>query len=54
MANYREMYLALFRETTKAIHILQRAQQEAEETYTAEDSKNILTIVSSEDNNTDK
>ena len=35
MANYKEMYTTLFRETTKAIEILQRAQQDAEEMYIA-------------------
>ncbi len=33
MPDYKEMYLMLFRETTKAISMLQLAQQQAEEMY---------------------
>lgn len=33
MADYREMVRKLFQATTKAIDILQRAQQETEELY---------------------
>ena len=33
MANYKEMYIALFRDTTKAIELLQKAQQSVEEMY---------------------
>lgn len=35
MADYQEMYRRLFRATTKAIDILQKAQQETEELYIA-------------------
>ena len=33
MVNYKEMYTVLFRETAKAIEILQKAQQDTEEMY---------------------
>lgn len=33
MADYAELYRRLFRATTKAIDLLQRAQQETEELY---------------------
>ena len=33
MPDYKEMYLVLFRETTKAITALQKAQQTTEEMY---------------------
>ncbi len=33
MADYREMYRKLFQATTKAIDLLQTAQQETEELY---------------------
>lgn len=33
MADYKEMYLALFRSQTKAIEILQAAQQKTEQMY---------------------
>lgn len=33
MADYQEMYRKLFQATTKAIDILQKAQQETEELY---------------------
>ena len=33
MANYKTMYVHLFQETTKAIEILQKAQQQCEEMY---------------------
>lgn len=35
MADYQEMYRRLFQATTKAIDILQKAQQETEELYIA-------------------
>ena len=35
MPDYKEMYLILFRETTKVIAALQKAQQEAEELFIA-------------------
>lgn len=33
MADYRTMYLELFRATTQAIELLQKAQQKTEEIY---------------------
>ena len=49
MPDYKEMYLTLFRETTKAIAILQAVQQRTEEIYIAEDideniAKKLTTI----------
>lgn len=40
MADYRKMYYHLFNETTKAIEILQNAQQKAEEIFT--DSEDLF------------
>ena len=40
MPDYKEMYATLFRETTKAIGILQTAQQQTEEIYIADGSEN--------------
>jgi len=37
MPDYKELYLTLFRETTKAISILQKAQQTTEESYISEE-----------------
>lgn len=37
MADYREMYRKLFQATTKAIGLLQVAQQETEELYISSD-----------------
>ena len=33
MADYKAMYVHLFQETTKAIEMLQKAQQQCEEMY---------------------
>lgn len=38
MPDYKEMYAMLFQETTKAISLLQKAQQIAEEMYISDDS----------------
>ncbi len=38
MPNYKAMYLTLFNAYTKAIEILQKAQQDAEEHYMSEES----------------
>ena len=38
MPDYKEMYLKLFRETSKAILALQKAQQATEEMYATSDS----------------
>lgn len=45
MPNYKEMYLTLFRETTKAIHMLQAAQQRAEELYICDDGENKVILL---------
>lgn len=46
MPDYKEMYRVLFSETTKAISILQKAQQRTEEMYISDDSseKQIVSI----------
>ncbi|MFT8889981.1 MAG: hypothetical protein ABF449_13235 [Ethanoligenens sp.] len=41
MADYREMYRKLFQATTKAIDLLQRAQQETEELYISSDDTEL-------------
>lgn len=41
MADYREMYRKLFQATTKAIDILQKAQQETEELYISSDQPEL-------------
>lgn len=43
------MHLTLFRETTKAITILQKAQEQTEETYISDDSTNNLVLVDTAD-----
>ncbi|MCL2409072.1 MAG: hypothetical protein FWC96_05585 [Oscillospiraceae bacterium] len=48
MADYKEMYLELFRAVTDAINLLQKAQQKAEETYISHDDTKILTILNDE------
>ena len=45
MPNYKEMYTTLFRETTKAISILQSAQQKTEEIYISDDTEDNLIII---------
>ena len=42
MPDYKTMYLHLFQETTKAIEVLQKAQQQCEEMYVNEDRKTII------------
>ena len=41
MPDYKEMYFALFREVTKAIEHLQKAQQITEEMYMSSEEKLI-------------
>ncbi|HML46240.1 MAG TPA: hypothetical protein PKE04_05765 [Clostridia bacterium] len=47
MPDYKEMYRILFSETTKAISILQQAQQQTEEMYIADDTeeKRVVLII---------
>ena len=49
MPDYKEMYRILFRETAKAISILQSAQQRTEEIYVEDDTIDKLIVI-----NTDK
>jgi hypothetical protein len=50
MPNYKEMYLLLFRETTKAISGLQRA----EELYLSEDTASRFIVINPEQGEQDK
>lgn len=45
MPDYKEMYITLFKETTKAISILQTAQQRTEEIYISDDTENNLILL---------
>lgn len=49
MPDYKEMYLTLFHETTKAIHILQAAQQKTEELYLDDDLVDRLIVLTPDD-----
>lgn len=44
MPDYKEMYLTLFRSITRAITILQEAQQQTEETYISEQPPDIKVL----------
>ena len=55
MPDYKEMYITLFKETTKAISILQAAQQKTEEIYVSDDTENNLILLKpDEDERRDK
>lgn len=54
MPDYKEMYLLLFRATTKAIAILQQAQQQAEERYLSEDTANRFIVIKPDQKTKDK
>ena len=45
MGNYKDMYITLFNETSKAILALQKAQQLTEEMYMADDSTDDLNVI---------
>ena len=49
MADYKEMYLKLFRATTEAIAILQRVQQETEELYISSEEAKLIILPTQED-----
>ena len=42
MADYKEMYLHLARETEKAVRILIKAQQDCEEMYISGEEENVV------------
>ena len=46
MPDYKEMYQTLFRETTKVTSILQKAQQQTESMYMADDTIDNLIVPS--------
>lgn len=45
MPDYKEMYITLFKETTKDISMLQAAQQKTEEIYVSDDTENNLILL---------
>ena len=49
MPDYKEMYFALFREVTKTIEQLQKAQQIAEQMYMESDEKLVVFMDPAED-----
>jgi hypothetical protein len=54
MSDYKKMYLILFRETTKAISALQKAQQETEELYMMDDNGGEENLIVLDINSTDR
>ena len=44
MPNYAEMYKKLFRSQTKAIQILQQAQQETEALYISDEGPDLIVL----------
>jgi len=44
MPDYKEMYIALFRSITKAVTILQEAQQQTEEMYISEQQPDVRVL----------
>ena len=51
MPDYKKMYLTLFNETTKAINILQAAQQKTEEIYISDNTEDNLVLLKPDSNN---
>ncbi len=49
MADYKEMYLSLFRASEAAIKLLTQAQKNAEELLIAEDTKKAITAAETEE-----
>ncbi|WP_294855331.1 hypothetical protein [uncultured Oscillibacter sp.] len=54
MPDYKEMYITLFKETTKTISILQAAQQRTEEIYISDDTENNLILLKPHEDEQDK
>jgi hypothetical protein len=56
MPDYAEMYKKLFRSQTKAIQILQQAQQETEELYISDEGPDLIVLQpqESEDNSNEE
>ena len=44
MENYKEMYLMMFRTTTRAIEMLQEVQKRAEELYILEEKAELIVL----------
>ena len=53
MPNYKEMYVTLFKETAKAINILQAAQQQTDEIFISDDTEDNLILLHSGENGTE-
>jgi hypothetical protein len=53
MADYKEMYAKLFRSQTKAIHILQEAQQQTEDMFIEAEPTNLRLLKREEDKTDD-
>lgn len=54
MPDYKEMYITLFKETTKTIRILQAAQQRTEKIYISDDTENNLILLKPHEDEKDK
>lgn len=52
MADYKEMYLKMFRAATKAIDILVETQQECEELYLSAEETELIVLPQSEEEKT--
>lgn len=53
MPDYKRMYITLFKETTRAIAILQAAQQKTEEIYISADAEDNLVLLKPDKNGDD-
>ena len=49
MADYKEMYLKLFRATTEAIELLRQVQQETEELYISSEDTRLIVLPEADD-----
>jgi len=54
LPDYKEMYRILFRETTEAIYVLQKAQQQTEEMYMTADTANRFIVMRGDADDADK
>ena len=51
MANYKAMYVHLFQETTKAIELLKKVQQECEEMYLNSEETAVVSLCNEQTKN---
>ncbi len=49
MADYKKMYLRLFRAVTDSIEILTKAQQDCEEIYISDEEPNLIVLPSGDE-----